>query len=112
MIDCTLRLWDLETGEEVRKFEGHQEAILGVACSPDGRRALSASRDYDLRLWDLETGKELRRFRRNTMVALLVAFSPDGRRAYTGGPDGTVQVWALPESASGTNQTETIKEGR
>jgi WD40 repeat protein len=39
--DGTLRLWDLETGEEVCRFTGHRDLVYGVAFAPDGRRILS-----------------------------------------------------------------------
>ena len=29
--DKTLRLWDLETGAELRRFEGHESAVTSVA---------------------------------------------------------------------------------
>jgi hypothetical protein len=41
--DCTLRLWDLNSGAELRCFAGHQGPVTAVAVLPDGRRALSAS---------------------------------------------------------------------
>ena len=61
--DRTLRLWDLETGAELRRFEGHTRWITSVTVLADGRRALSGAYDLTLRLWDLETGAELRRVR-------------------------------------------------
>ena len=60
--DETLRLWDLETGAELRRFEGHEARVTSVTVLADGRRALSGSDDRTLRLWDLDTGAELRRF--------------------------------------------------
>ena len=57
--DRTLRLWDLETGAELRRFEGHEGWVTSVTVLADGRRALSGFRDKTLRLWDLETGAEL-----------------------------------------------------
>jgi WD40 repeat protein len=49
----TLRLWDLDTGKERRRFEGHAKMIGRVVFSHDGRHALSASWDGTARLWDL-----------------------------------------------------------
>src|SRR5262249_51263055 len=60
--DVDLHLWDLKTGEEVRRFSGHRDGIWSVAISPDGRRAASASMDGTVLAWDVETGTELRRF--------------------------------------------------
>jgi WD40 repeat protein/tRNA A-37 threonylcarbamoyl transferase component Bud32 len=88
-----LRLWDLETGKEVRRFVGHAHPVLGVAFSPDGRQALSCGDDATIRSWEVETGKELHRFEGHTGPVTCVAFSPDGRRAVSGSRDGTVRVW-------------------
>jgi len=60
--DKTARLWDRETGKELRKFEGHRGAIETSAFSPDGRYVLTGSKDKTARLWDRERGKEVRRF--------------------------------------------------
>jgi len=60
--DKTLKVWDLETGRELRTLEGHSSSVMGVAVSPDGRHAVSASADNTLRLWDLETGDVLATF--------------------------------------------------
>ncbi len=57
-----LRLWDIETAKEVRRFEGHTEWVSGVAFSPDGRQAVSCADDRSLRLWDVETGRQIRSF--------------------------------------------------
>ena len=52
-IHTSLRLWDLSTGQELRRFEGHTQRVWCVAFSPDGRRALSGAADASLRLWAL-----------------------------------------------------------
>jgi Sec-independent protein secretion pathway component TatC len=60
--DKTLKVWDLETGRELRTLSGHSGEVWGVAVSGDGRRAVSASSDRTLRVWDLETGAEVATF--------------------------------------------------
>ncbi|MEJ5340212.1 MAG: protein kinase [Thermogutta sp.] len=91
--DNTARLWDAATGKELRRFEGHTEAVLSVAVSPDGRQVLTGSADKTARLWDAATGKELRRFEGHTEAVLSVAFSPDGRQVLTGSDDNTARLW-------------------
>src|SRR5262249_55280124 len=63
--DRTVRLWDLEDGIELHRFEGHGDWVHGIAFSPDGRFAIScgggtsedgghpAGIDFAIRLWQL-----------------------------------------------------------
>ncbi|MCK5522475.1 MAG: hypothetical protein KAI83_05000, partial [Thiomargarita sp.] len=60
--DYTLKLWEVNTGAEIRTFAGHTDIVYSVAFSPDGRYALSGSFDYTLKLWELNTGAEIRTF--------------------------------------------------
>src|SRR5262249_10856291 len=45
--DNALKVWDVETGRILRTLEGHS-AVNGVAVTPDGKRAVSASWDKTL----------------------------------------------------------------
>ena len=55
----TLFLWDTETGKQLSKLEGHFDWCAAASFSPDGKMALSRSRDHTVRLWDPNTGKEI-----------------------------------------------------
>ena len=48
------------TGELVRTLEGHTDGVYGVAVTPDGRYAISASNDKTLKVWDWATGELVR----------------------------------------------------
>ena len=74
--DCTLRLWDLQTGQLLRMFAGHEAGVKAVAISPDGRHALSASGDRTLKLWGLETGQLIRTLVAHADGVSAVAISP------------------------------------
>ena len=89
-------------------FEGHTGSVCSVAFSPDGRLALSGSKDdtLPLRLWDVASGKCLRSFEGQIRNVTSVAFSPDGRYALSSGTSGTPGSTDNPfrqwEVASGT----------
>jgi WD40 repeat protein len=53
--DNTVRLWDVETGQELQRFEGHTDKIWDTDVSADGRFVASGSQDGTLRLWDIST---------------------------------------------------------
>ena len=95
MDEYTIRLWDIESRRELRKFEGLNGGILSVSFSPDGRYALSGNKNDTISLWDIESGKEIRRFVGHTGWVLSVSFSPDGRYALSGGWDKTVRLWDI-----------------
>ena len=59
-MDETLRVWDLERGVCLRTLEGHSDHVRGVSVTPDGRRAVSGSKDKTLKVWDLTNGACLR----------------------------------------------------
>jgi len=56
-IDKTVRLWDIASGEELRKFKGHSAEVIPFALSPDGKLALSGSDDGTARVWQLQRGE-------------------------------------------------------
>jgi WD40 repeat protein len=56
--DGTIKLWDVNTGEEIRTLKGHSWRVRSVAFSPDGRLIASGSGDWTIKLWDVNTGRE------------------------------------------------------
>ncbi|HEY1378946.1 MAG TPA: c-type cytochrome domain-containing protein, partial [Gemmataceae bacterium] len=97
--DRSVRLVEVASGRELRRFVGHSASVWSVAWSPDGRRALSGSLDGTVRLWDVATGQELRRIDAHEGLVSAVAFLPDGKRALSAGFDHAVVVWDLDTGA-------------
>ena len=89
----TLIHLDLETGEILNTFTGHNEVIMDVEIIANGRYAISASADKTLRLWELNQGQVIRRFSAPDALLFEVDISPDGRTALSGSTDGTVTLW-------------------
>jgi WD40 repeat protein/transcriptional regulator with XRE-family HTH domain len=83
--DNSARIWDAYTGQEVARLQ-HDDLVLAVAFSPDGRYAVTGSVDTTARVWDASTGRELRRMTLERSDPILgVACSPDGRYLAIGG---------------------------
>jgi hypothetical protein len=57
--DLTVRLWDLSTREELRRFAGHTLNVVNVAFGRDERTIFTAARDRTLRMWDAASGEDL-----------------------------------------------------
>ncbi len=94
--DYAIRLWDLDSRKEIRRFIGHEGAVQSLAFCPNGRHFLSASTDHTVRLWDIASSALLRTYRGHTAYIRSVAVSPDGRAAVSGGDDCIIRYWRLP----------------
>jgi WD40 repeat protein len=109
--DCLVRLYEVATGRELRRFEGHQGDVFSVAFSPHGKHLASGARgssprvkggvdtDSTVRVWDVETGKG-RPLPGPSGAAQAVAFSPDGKTLAAGGLGTTLCMLDL---ATGTD---------
>ena len=95
-----VRLWDISSGAEVRRFEGHTHRIGSLAFVPLYRhfRLLSLG-DRTARIWDLDTGRELYR------SPELASFPECGSLVHLDGIPSLVigterdglQLWRLPQ---------------
>ncbi|HEY9833053.1 MAG TPA: WD40 repeat domain-containing protein, partial [Stenomitos sp.] len=100
--DFTLKIWNLETGEELftlpsRRYanNGHSSYVNAVAVTADGKRAISGSHDKTLKVWNLETREELFTLNGHRDLVRAVAVTADGKRAISGSYDNTLKVWNL-----------------
>ena len=93
--DCTLRLWNLATGECVRAFEEHSNSVISLSINPDGTLALCGGSDGLLKLWSLSTGECLRQFRWDAGDISSVCIRFDGRTALSCEHDPSLQLWDL-----------------
>ncbi|MDA1274010.1 MAG: WD40 repeat domain-containing protein [Verrucomicrobia bacterium] len=91
--DWVARLWDAQTGEQLRMFKGHSNWVRSVAFSPDSRRLLTGSEDRTIRLWDVATGQELFSLSGHKDHVLSAQFSPTGNRILSASRDSTAILW-------------------
>jgi len=106
LTDFTVRIWDVATGAELRRFSEHEGAVLSAVFSPDARFVLSGSNrrppgNYPkqeagtLCLWETTTGKVVFRVSAHTEGVLRVGFMPDGRRLLSAGGlhENSIRIW-------------------
>jgi tRNA A-37 threonylcarbamoyl transferase component Bud32 len=90
----TLRLWDVETGEERSRF-GEAPYAIGCLTIVPGSGHVLVGQGAGVRVYDPATGRELARLTGHTDAVRAVSLSADGRLALTGSDDRTVRLWDL-----------------
>ncbi len=105
--DRTVRVWDVQTGQERITLTGHTDAVRSVSYSADGQYLLSSGSDAVVLIWaigrsdtqyiDYLTGP--------TSVINGAAFSPDGRWVVGGSGDGSIWMWDRLPSANAAYTT-------
>ena len=93
--DGTIKLWDLNNGQELRTFTGHTSVVNAVAISTDTKYLVSGSDDHTLICWDLASGKELHTFIGHLDAVYSVAISADNKYLASGSGDNLIKLWDL-----------------
>jgi WD40 repeat protein/predicted Ser/Thr protein kinase len=92
-VEGPVRLWELSTGREVARLDGHDKDSNDVAFHPDGSLLASTGIDGTVRLWDVVTRTPVAVLRGHTGIVWQVAFSADGKVLASGSNDKTVRLW-------------------
>ena len=91
--DHTIRLWDLGTGQCLYTLQGHHNAVLRLAWSPDGRTLASSSDDVTIRLWDVQTRQCLRILQGHQNSIWALDWNQTEPLLASGSADHTLRLW-------------------
>lgn len=74
-----IRLWDVDTFQEIKTGWGHLESVQSIELSPDEKSLATAGTDNCIIMWDFMNSKELCRIKtdHNYSVQKELKFSPD-----------------------------------
>ena len=92
-LDSHIRLWDLDSGVELRAIDAGPVEAWTVSMSPDARLVASGSHGGNVNLWSTETGEKLQTLATKGKFIMSVAFSPDGSKVACGANDGAITVF-------------------
>ena len=93
-LDCTVRVWSTETGQEIcAPFTGHNDEVNSVSFLTANTVA-SASNDATIRVWDLRASqRQLESLPAHSNRVNCVAVSLDAAWIVSGSSDTTVGIW-------------------
>lgn len=74
-------------------LDGHSDAVLVVAFSPDGECLASGGGDNQIRIWDIATTTPLETLSSHNHWVQVLSWSPDSTFLASGSRDGGLRVW-------------------
>ncbi len=91
---ASLQMWDINSGQELRKFKGgHDENITAVAFTPDNRYIVSGSDDATLCVWDIHAGEHVWTFDGHKGRVTSVGIIQSEELVVSSSQDGTLRCW-------------------
>lgn len=94
--DCTWKIWNVETGENIMTGEGHKEFITAIDFHPAGSHLITAGGDKSLKFWDFISSSIAHTFENaHTGTIWRAKFHDTGDFALTAGADGVVKLFDL-----------------
>jgi WD40 repeat protein len=111
--DRTVRIWSVQTGEELQTLRGHEGWVRCVAWSPDSRLVASGGDDKTVRVWDVVGGTQATQpLRGHSWVVRGVAWgSRNASLLVSSGEDRTIIVWHLEGESATVMRTLRVHTG-
>ena len=91
--DRTVKLWNLDTLDTVRRYRGHSDFVTSVAIANGGTTYASGGLDGSIRLWSPNSSRAQRRLYGHRGRVGALSFSPAGDTLVSAGEDGQIRIW-------------------
>lgn len=93
--DTTIKIWDIESGEEIRTLKGHE---AGIRCLQfDDTKLISGSTDRSLKIWNWRTGECISTYTGHSGGVISLHF--DSRILVSGSIDRTIKIWNFEDKS-------------
>lgn len=94
--DTTIKIWDTDTGEELRTLRGHQS---GIRCLQfDDTKLISGSIDRTIKVWNWRTGECISTYTGHRGGVIGLHF--DASILASGSVDKTVKIWNFEDKST------------
>lgn len=93
--DKSAKLWDKNSGRELRSFLGHNHTVNSVRFSNNGKYIATSSADNTAKVWEVLTGKEIFSTPIENKYMTDIAFSPDDKILISAGYNNTAKLWDI-----------------
>ncbi|OBT71963.1 hypothetical protein VF21_09140 [Pseudogymnoascus sp. 05NY08] len=94
--DTTIKIWDIDTGKELRTLRGHTSGIRSLQF--DDTKLISGSLDRTLKVWNWRTGECMSTYQGHTGGIMSLHF--DGNLLASGSVDKSVKIWNFSDKST------------
>ncbi|KAI3329791.1 hypothetical protein F4824DRAFT_372120 [Ustulina deusta] len=100
-LDHSFDLWNIQTGEILQRFDAHEDAVLSVKFSPDGRTLISAGEDNVVMTWEIDLAdpgkcdspQPIKQMKLHRDSVICGSMTTNGRWIISSSHDGSVIFW-------------------
>ena len=96
-LDKTIRIWSLgeKEGKLLHSLIAHEDAILRLAFSPDGKLLVSTAADKTIKIFKTDDLTEIKTIAGQPDWVLSLEFAPDGKSFAAGRFDGSLTIYPM-----------------
>ena len=98
-LDKTIRIWELgdKGATLLNSLIAHEDAILKLAWSPDGKFIVSTSADKTIKIFKASDLTEIKTYDGQPDWVLSLAFAPDGKSFAAGRYNGSLEIYRMAD---------------
>lgn len=91
----TIKIWDLESGEESGMLKGHTGGVKTLVLSQDEKRLISGGADKSIKVWSLKGNKEIYTLQGHSNTVRSAVINSSRKYIISGSEDKTIRIWNL-----------------
>ncbi|CAG8473665.1 8460_t:CDS:2 [Ambispora gerdemannii] len=105
--DGTVKKWDIKTGKklhvfpggrkELKEYDGHNNVVLALAVSSDGKYLASGGADKKINIWSVQDNTLMTCFKQHKEGITGLAFRKGSNQLYSASNDRTIKLWNVDE---------------
>jgi serine/threonine protein kinase len=88
-----VKIWNVDTHEQVGVLPGYDNDVLALAISSDGRFLASGGREGQIKIWDPNSLQHLSTVQAHQGIVQSLAFNPNSQTLASGGEDKFGRLW-------------------